>query len=327
MIDMWRILGPQGIPPGLGMACRIILTICVPGIALFGMKRREKHADRTSPLDERQASDQRAREIQAIELSSDLSFLAKASRSNDPGIFLPARRRLETLVLQIDPTLERVDDDEVLAVIIEDLGAALPQLRRAAIARIGDQRVLARIIITMSPGEKGQLKAAKRITDPEIAAPLFDDLVRKLPIYEGPNADDVNLLSALIHNLSQSHLIDLVKRGMSARGMAAPIPAACLIEAVKLISDPEFLCRVCDEFAPRFSAGQTRSPICEAALAGIADQKLLLDAAAKIDMHGLGAGYLERIRDRITEEPLRARLEGLIRHKNEERSRWEREKS
>jgi hypothetical protein len=312
----------KGLPPVLLIAFLIALVILVPGIAYFRVKARGKRAAQLLQFKARQAADQRAREIRDIEQSSDLAFLAKASRASNPGLYAPARLRLEKLILQTDPDLENIKDDGVLAVIIEELGPSLPQLRRAAIARIGDQRVLAKIVARMGTGEKGRLKAAKRISDPEVAVTLLNDLLGRLPHFDAPSEEDVALLVALIDNLSESHLVGLVERGMDRRGMDMRIPPACVIAAVERISDPRLLVRACEEFAPRFSAGETRSAICEAALIRISDQKLLLETAAKIDRHGLGTHHLELIRHRITDGSLRAELELHIKHQREQASGW-----
>lgn len=322
VIGVFATIQAQDIPPALFIAVLIILVILVLGIVHFKVKTRGKRAAHLLQPKAQQAADQRAREIQEIEQSSDLTFLAKASRSNDPGVFTPARLRLEKLILQTDPKLENIKDDGVLAVIIEELGSSLPQLRRAAIAQIGDQRALAKIVTKMNSGEKGRLKAVKRISDPDIAAALLNDRLSRLPHFDPPSAEDVNLLVALIKNLSESHLVNLMERSMDRRGINPPIPPACIIAAVEQISDPQLLVRVCEEFAPRFSAGETRSAICEAALTRITDQKLLLETAAKIDGHGLGTHHLELIRNRITDESLRAELEHHTKHQNGQASGW-----
>jgi hypothetical protein len=311
----------NGITATLSISVLIVLVLLVFGVFRLVAESRRKRANRVPQIEAKKAADRLTRGIQEIEQSSDLTFLATASRSTDPGLSTPAQLRLEKLIRQVDPKLENIDDG-VLSVIIEELGPKLPDLRRAAIARLGDQKALARIVAHMHSGEKGRLKATKRISDPEIAASLFNNLLGRLPHLDPPSAEEVTLLVVLIGNLSQSHLGDLLERSMNRRGMDTLIPPACTIAAIERVSNPQLLVRLCETFAPRFSAGETRSAFCDAALTRITDQKLLLETAMKIDGHGLGTHHLELIRNRITDESLRTQLQVYAKHQNDQASRW-----
>jgi hypothetical protein len=291
-------------------------------IAIIGAQRRRTWSRQQQErlARERALQDERRRRQEA-EAGTDLVALAALARGDDAGLAVQAASRLRTLVEQNDPRLMTVTDESVLVVIARSMFPFSTKLRRAAIKRLMNQSILAEIVEGGTADANIRAAAAERISDPAVARRLVATLLRRLPQFDEPSQTDVEVLAGLVRKTTDTSLLAAIALQQDRRN-EPPIPLACVMAAVERVEDPQLLRAVCEQHAPRFSAGQHQSAICEAALARIADQALLLETAQAIDQRGVGGRHMRLIRDRITDPKLRARLDGLIDRKDQERQRW-----
>lgn len=272
----------------------------------------------------RDSEAQKTRERDEVEQSTDLAYLARQSESSDPVLCTAALAQLlKTLEIQ-DPLLTGVTDQAVLAIVATTIHSPLP-LRLEAIGRIRDQTVLADIVSRPTNNAvEARRAAAEAIDDGAVRTALTDTLLRRLDHSwsreDQEITDHISVINVLIGKITQrSFLREIILREDRYRTIAVPEP--CVVAAVRQIDDQALFRRICQDYGPRVSLGETESPVCEAVLARITDEKLLLEAAEAADLGG-GTRHLRLVRRRITDPSVRAELDEAVRSSNRRAADW-----